>query len=205
MVWLNSYIIYNGIVINMLFKDIQVVKLDNQNMYAVGNIDLLQTPCISVAGSRKITPESSEWLDSMVSQCGNHTIVSGLALGADTVAHKSALKHGLPTIAVLPSGVNNIAPRSNIKLAKEIVENDGLLLSAYEPNKAPNRNSYIARNKVIASLGKFLIMPQCDKHSGTMHTVRFTSQYNKFIVLPNNDYSGNQYIIANKDFKVLIR
>lgn len=172
------------------------VKTQLGSFHYCGDLSLLNGLKISVAGARAIDSASAEWLRNYISNC-NNTIVSGLALGADSVAHRTALECGLPTIAVLPCGINNIAPRSNINLAKQIVANGGLLISAY-PNKAgASRDKYIARNKVIAQLGYKLVVPQCEYRSGTMHTVRFAHELHKSIVTQNADYSGNQHIINN--------
>jgi DNA processing protein len=186
-------------------KKIQLVKVGNRTLHALGNVDLLNGPCVSVAGSREIESNSSEWLQDIISQCGRNAIVSGLARGTDTVAHEASIKYHKPTIAVLPSGLKNIYPKQNRGLARQIVNNGGLLLSEYPNNSFINRERFIARNKIIAELGNMLIMPQCDEHSGTMHTVRFAQQLNKCIVLPDSDYSGNQYIIGNNSFRSIIK
>ena len=187
-------------------KSNQVPSLPNGG-YAVGNLELLKLPpknFVSVAGSRKITSESQKWLTKAFKKIPNFIVVSGLALGTDTYAHTLALKNNNPTIAILPSGLKNIVPKTNIKIAHKIVKNGGLLISEYEPSVPPRRDTYIERNKIIANLGSFLIMPQCDKHSGTMHTVRFTKNQNKHIVLPDNNYSGNQYLIHDDSFITII-
>lgn len=186
---------------------IQTLKDCPSILYCVGNVELLNSTCVSVAGSRKITSSSKKWLVGVLEQCTTTkpTIVSGLALGADTVAHRTALDLGLPTIAVLPSGINNIAPRKNEALADKIVNNGGLLISEYPLHQKPNRDSYVNRNRLIATLGKTLIIPQCDKQSGTMHTARFAKDYNKYIIVQNADYSGNQYLLSNDKFKTLIK
>lgn len=173
-------------------------------LYCVGNVELLHSPCISVAGSRKIDSSSSAWLRDILTNFDGFTVVSGLALGADTVAHNQALKLGLPTIAVLPSGVNNIAPRRNEKLADKIVDNGGLLISEYPLHEAPERSSYIHRNRLIATLGKRVIIPQCDKRSGTMHTANFARDYNKVIVVQDANYSGNKYLIERDEYITLV-
>lgn len=176
--------------------NIGFVKTQLGNFSYCGNLSLLNGLKVSVAGARAIDSTSAEWLRNYISNCDcDKIIVSGLALGADSVAHQTALNCGLPTIAVLPCGINNIAPRSNIGLARKIVENGGLLISAY-PNKAgASRDKYIARNKIIARLGYKLVVPQCEYRSGTIHTVRFANEANIPIVTQNADYSGNQYII----------
>ena len=177
--------------------------METKNLFLLGNKNLLQSKHMySVAGSRKITVKSAQWLENILGQLSSDcVVVSGLALGTDTKAHKTALKNGNPTIAVLPSGFNCITPKSNTKLAKRIVKNGGLLVSEYEPDTPATKSSYVARNKIIARFGKALIVPQCDIQSGTMHTVRFAQQLNKLIVVQKDtDFSGNNYILTNSSF-----
>jgi len=129
----------------------------------------------SVAGSRKIDSASSAWLREQVDKLdpARHVLVSGLAVGADSVAHRRALARGVPQIAVLPSGFDNVYPRSNLRLARDIVEAGGCLVSLLPPQARPSRSSFVERNEVIARLGRMLLVPQCAARSGTMHTVRF--------------------------------
>jgi len=147
-------------------------------LFVVGNFALLAPALAScrfaVAGARDISTASSAWLRQQVEKLTpDHVLVSGLARGADTVAHRAALEGGVPQIAVLPSGVNNVYPRSNLRLARDIVEAGGCLVSQLPPQARPSRSSFVARNEVIAHLGHMLIVPQCAPRSGTMHTVRF--------------------------------
>lgn len=189
----------------MLFKNIRTVKCLNRTLFVVGNVNLLNSPCMSVAGSRQIDSSSAKWLSGIVSGFGAHTLVSGLALGADAVAHKTALAHNIPQIAVLPSGINNIVPKQHVQLASDIVASGGLLVSEYPANSGPTRGSYVARNKIIAELGKCLIVPQFNTHSGTRHTVNFASSLKKPIIVQNANYSGNQFIINNGSFNTIIK
>ena len=173
------------------------------NVYTKGNIELLKEKnLISVAGSRKITQESIIWLEKAFNELkSDAVIISGLALGTDTIAHKLALEMGFKQIAVLPTGFNKITPKRNIPLAKEIISDDGLLLSEYSSNTGLlDNNQYIDRNKIIAKIGTYLIMPQCDRYSGTMHTVNYIQKQNKPIILPNSSFSGNQFIINNDKY-----
>lgn len=169
------------------------------SLFACGDISLLNRSSVSVAGSRQIDSKSSKWLHNILSQSGGRVIISGLALGADAVAHNYALNHNIPTIAVLPSGFNNIAPASHIKLARRIVSSGGLLLSAYSPSTRACRSNYIARNQIIAELGDVLIIPQCNYRSGTMHTINFARSARKNIIVHDASYSGNQYILKSYD------
>lgn len=184
--------------------DMKCIKiLNNRPIYALGNTELLNQTLISVSGARKITPESSTWLEKVLSQT-KVPIVSGLAIGTDTIAHKTAIKNDVPTIAVLPSGFKRIAPKSNTKLAQTIVDKGGLLLSEYATTKYANRSSYIERNEIIAKLGKFLIVPQFESRSGTRHTVDYAQKASKRIFIQDAPYSGNQEIKESSKYKTII-
>ena len=147
-------------------------------LFVVGRSSLLGSAVASrrfaVAGARDIDSASSAWLREQVDKLTpDHVLVSGLARGADTVAHRAALERGVPQVAVLPSGVDNVYPRSNLRLARDIVDSGGCLVSLLPPQAGPSRSSFVARNEVIAHLGHMLLVPQCAPRSGTMHTVRF--------------------------------
>lgn len=175
----------------------------NKTIFYSGDLSLLQEDCISVAGSRKIEQSSADWLVNVLTKF-DCPIISGLALGADTVAHETALQNGNPTIAVLPSGLKRITPKTNIDLANRIVDSGGLLISSYTPETYATRDRYIERNEDIAILGKGLIVPQFDIKSGTMHTVKFAKKHNKTILVRNYlGYSGNRHIIADNSFKTI--
>lgn len=179
-------------------NNIEVVTTSVGRLFAVGSLDLLSGPCISVAGSRRgVSPDSTEWLHDMLSQVRNHSVVSGLALGIDRCAHEFAMELGLPTIAVLPSGFHHIAPRQHVGLARKIVASGGLLVSAYEPQTPAAPAQYVARNRIIAELGKCLIVPQCEARSGTMHTVRFARALNRPVFTRSAEFSGNSYIVSS--------
>ena len=130
---------------------------------------------VSVAGSRKIDHDHSALLRDMVDTLdpAKNVLVSGLALGADGVAHRAALARGVPQIVVLPSGFDHITPRSHSSLLHSILSSGGCAVSLLPPSAHPSRNSFVARNEVIARLGRVLFVPQCAAASGTMHTVRF--------------------------------
>ena len=177
--------------------------LGNRPIYALGNTDLLEETLISVSGARKITPQSASWLEEVVSK-SKAPIVSGLAIGTDTIAHETAIENNVPTIAVLPSGLKKITPYRNSGLARRIVKEGGLLLSEYPGLNGPTRSSYIERNEIIAKLGKYLIVPQFESRSGTRHTVDFAQENNKFIFVQDANYSGNQEIIGRDDYKTVI-
>lgn len=176
----------------------------NKVIFYSGDLSLLNENCVSVSGSREIDSGSASWLRSKLNKV-SCPIISGLAIGTDTIAHQTALRNQVPTIAVLPSGLRRITPEENIPLANEIVDNGGLLISEYAPNTFASRDRYIERNEMIAQLGKYLIVPQFNIRSGTRHTVDFAQKYGKLIFVRNKkSYSGNSHIISDNSYKTII-
>ena len=104
--------------------------------YVRGNQALLDEKIVAIIGSRAPTKKGVEAADKVskfIVQT-NHIILSGLALGVDSIAHQTAVNNKKPTIAVLGSGLTNIYPKENIRLAEQIVDYGGCLISAYSPN-----------------------------------------------------------------------
>lgn len=119
-------------------------------------------------------------------------IVTGLAIGCDTIAARAALDSGTPVIAVLPSGTSNICPRSNRALAEEIVEKGGCLVSEYPPDAHAEKWKFIARDMLMAEIADAVIAIECGENSGTMHTVRAAHGLGKKLgcLLPSDTASG---------------
>ena len=173
-------------------------------LFVVGRSSLLASGVVRVAfaGPRRgLRPESAAWLRRMVA--GSPVVVSGLAVGSDTIVHRSALDNHIPQIAVLPSGFDCLYPRSNLQLARDILADGGCLVSLFPPSARPSRSSFVARNEVIAELGQVLVVPQFEARSGTRHTVDFAQRMNKFIVVQSTDASGNRLIIDSDAYKTI--
>ncbi len=177
-------------------------------LYYKGSIELFKCPSVAVVGTRI----PSAWTSKVEVQLVNKTIeiserviVSGLALGCDTIAHKTCLDSGGKTIAVLPSGFNQITPEENKTLSEEIISSGGLLLSEYPPEVKASNYTFVERDAIIASLSDATIVVECGKKSGTMHTVEaahkqckplgayYTEQADK------GNYEGNKYILEKKN------
>lgn len=117
-------------------------------LFYKGNISLLNKDNLNVAVIGVLNPddkiELTEWMVTAEILKHNATIISGLAIGCDSIAHKTALERGGKTLAILPSPLDNILPKENVELAERIVENGGLLISEYY--EAPkSRNDMISR------------------------------------------------------------
>lgn len=127
------------------------------------------------------------------------TVVSGLALGTDKIAHETAIEIGTKTIAVLPSGIHNVVPASNKMLANVISDGNGCLISEYGLNEDAAQYTYIRRDALVAALSDGILVIECGAKSGTMHTVEAALNMKKPVVCyytdRGGDYSGNKKLI----------
>ncbi len=138
---------------------------------------------LTVVGSRAITRYGQEACQMLITGLAGYpiTIVSGLALGVDTCAHKAALAAGLHTLVVPGSGLGDdvLYPRSNRAFAKEILAKGGGMLSEYPPD-APSRVYYFPeRNRIMVGLSHAVLLIEAGRKSGTLITARLTSEYNR--------------------------
>lgn len=170
-------------------------------LYYKGNISLLNTPCLAVVGTRRATRYGKDITKKLVNEIAYSgiTIVSGLADGIDQVAHESALEVGGKTIVVLPSGLNNIYPSTNVQLAEEIFKK-GLVVSEFAPNQKIKSYHFVIRNRIIAGLSQATLVTEAPKKSGAMITKNYALSYNRDIfAVPsrlNDTYGeGCNYII----------
>jgi len=131
---------------------------------------LLNTFTIAVIGSRECTIYGKQMAKQISKELvdNNITVISGLAKGIDTYAHIGGIKQ---TIAVLGSGFNNIYPQENIKLAKDIIRNNGLLITEYELNEISKPQNFPARNRIISALSTGVIVIEAKSKSGSFITV----------------------------------
>ena len=142
-------------------------------LYYKGNIDLINTLSVAIIGTRnpnELSKENSYKLSSNLSKQG-YTIISGLALGIDAIAHKSCVENKGKTIAVLPSGIDNIQPTSNRGLAEEIINSNGCLVSEYPIETVLNKFNYAKRDRIQSALSNVIIVPEANEKSGTMIAV----------------------------------
>jgi len=133
-------------------------------------------PRVAIVGARKYTPYGLEVTTKLASELARAgvIIVSGLALGIDSIAHKACLEAGGKTIAVLPTGVNHIYPRSHRGLATKIIESGGLLLSEHPPHDDTIlKYRFLERNRLIAGLADAVLITEAQSASGSLNTARY--------------------------------
>ena len=157
---------------------------------------------IAIIGTRKpskIGEQLAFDLAKILSKNGD-SIVSGLALGCDTNAHKGCLEANGLTIAVLAHGLDVITPSSNIRLAAQIIEKGGTLVSEYSIETPPQKFMYIQRNRIQSALSKIVILIESDIRGGSMKTMEFAKKQGKeiWIYQPNifgESTTGNEKLI----------
>ena len=126
----------------------------------------------------------------------DYTIVSGLALGIDTAAHVGALSAKGRTVAVLGSGVLNVYPESNRKLAERVCDG-GALLSEVHPHWGANAQRLVSRNRIISGLSQAVILVESDASGGAMYTTRFAQEQGRPVYTFDLPASGNQSLIRS--------
>jgi DNA processing protein len=183
-------ITYKTISGNSLPENLKQLAQVPSSLYLKGNAELLEkTPIVGIVGARKFTPYGREVTQSVASTLAKSGIpvISGLALGVDSIAHRVCVELRSPTIAVLPCGIESVYPASHRGLAHQILDTNGLLISEYGGKLLPQKHQFIERNRIIAALSDILIIPEAAEKSGSLHTARFALELGKTImVVPGN-------------------
>ncbi len=157
-------------------------------LFAKGDISLLNTKSLAVVGTRMPSNYgiyATNKITEDVAKAGI-TIISGLAFGVDSLAHKKALEVGGKTIAVLGGGFNHIYPEAHTNLSNEIAEK-GLLISEYAPTTRPTKYSFPRRNRIISGLSNGILITEAGIKSGTIHTKEYAISYGRdLFAVPGN-------------------
>jgi len=133
---------------------------------------------IAIVGTRSPTSYGISTANSLCNEIANNNllIISGMALGIDTISHTQAVCNKKPTIAVLGCGVDIIYPSSNRKLYYEIIENSGCIVSEFPPSQLVMKGLFVARNRVISGLSKGVVVIEGTKDSGSLITARYAGE-----------------------------
>ncbi len=167
-----------------------------QQLFIRGKMPPSDYVYLAVVGSRNFTSYGREICEKLIAGLKGYpiVIVSGLALGIDTIAHRAALKAGLITMSMPGSGLDNEAlyPRSNIKLAQEIVDAGGCLISEFKPDEKSHIYFFPQRNRLMAGISKAVLIIEAQDKSGTLITARMAVEYNRdVLVVPGSVFSDN--------------
>ncbi|MBU4370105.1 DNA-processing protein DprA [Patescibacteria group bacterium] len=160
-----------------------------QTLYINGQLKAKEMYPLAVVGTRKISlygQKITRFLVKALAQAG-FTIISGLALGVDGIAHQATLDAGGRTIAVLGSGLDIIYPYSHQQLAQKIIESNGAIVSEYEPKTRPSKWAFPARNRIVAGMSLGILVIEAPKKSGALITARFAlEQGREVFAVPGN-------------------
>lgn len=176
---------------------LKVIPSSPKVLYVKGNTDPLSTKrVVSIVGSRAVTPYGKQVTTKLARELASYgvAIVSGLAIGVDTLAHQAALEAGGYTVAVLPSPVNTVYPAINRQLAQKIIDQGGALVSEYSDDLRTEafKSRFIERNRLVSGLADVLLITEAGEKSGTMHTANFALEQGKTVmVVPGNITSPN--------------
>jgi DNA processing protein len=148
-----------------------------------GQLPIVGNKLLAIVGSRKYSSYGREMCEQIISGLSGYpvTIVSGLAIGMDSIVHRAALNARLQTIGIPGSGISRkvMHPRSNVELAEEILEAGGGLLSEYADDFKATLWSFPQRNRIMAGMCHATLIIEAEKKSGTLITSRLATEYNR--------------------------
>lgn len=161
-------------------------------LYCQGDLTLFNDDSLAVIGTRKLSAYGKRVTESFSRELASQfVIVSGLAYGADSVAHRATLDVQGKTIAVLGSGLLNIYPSSNTALAREIVSKGGLLVSEFTPYCKANNYHFPMRNRIVAGISLGILITEAPSKSGVFSTLEYALEQGKEVfVVPGEIYAA---------------
>ena len=172
-------------------------------LYYKGNAYLNTTKIVSVVGTRNNSDYGKTVCENLMQDLSDHNVlvISGLAFGIDSIAHKAALKNKLKTVGVVAHGLDKIYPAQNKSLAKEMLSQGGLLTD-FMSGTNPDRQNFPRRNRIVAGICDALVVVESSKKGGSLITAELANNYNKDVfAIPGrvNDLrsEGCNYLIKN--------
>lgn len=167
-----------------------------ENLWTRGEMPPENLIYLCVVGSRKNTIYGKDCCEKIISGLKGYpiVIVSGLAMGIDAIAHRKALSVGLRTLVFPGSGLlpESMYPKTNAKLAHEIIEGGGCLISEFEPDFKATLWGFAKRNRLMAGISKAVLVIEAEERSGTLITARLTTEYNRdLLAVPGSIFSPN--------------
>ena len=160
-----------------------------KKLHFIGKLPENRVETVAIVGTRKPTAYGKEVAHQLAYDLAKHgvIVISGLALGIDSIAHRAALEANGTTLAVLANGVDKPYPTSHTNLAREILKSGGALISEYEPGTPPLPHQFLARNRIVSGLADAVIVVEAAQRSGTLSTVNHALEQGKDVfAVPGN-------------------
>lgn len=157
------------------------IKNPPKELYVEGDEKLLNNKSIAIVGSRNCTEYGVKYTRKFAKELAedNITIISGLAIGIDSIAHENAKDCKGKTIAVLGSGLKHIYPEENKELFKDILKNGGCVISEYDPEVEVNMKNFPKRNRIISGIAEGILVIEAGYRSGSTITGKYGLEQNK--------------------------
>ncbi|MCG8570058.1 MAG: DNA-processing protein DprA [Spirochaetes bacterium] len=177
-------------------------------LYYRGSLEFNYYQSAAIVGTRKPDMQGKQKCRQFSSYLTKEgfTIISGLALGIDGIAHEFCLRHNGQTIAVLGCGIDRIYPAANRELGRAILTNGGAIVSEYPPGIEPRRWYFPHRNRIIVGLSRSVLIIQSPEKSGSLISAQLAADYNRdlYVVDPGQKAvdAGNRNLIQNGATKV---
>lgn len=180
----------NTRILSILDEDYPILLKETSDkpffLYVQGQFSQDPLKSVAIIGTREPTDHGAIMAERITSYMSstNWSVVSGLAIGCDGLAHQSALNNQGHTIAVLAHGLHTIAPKQHIKLAEQILSSGGALISEYGFGVDPHPSHFIKRDRTQAGLSKGVVMIQSDSDGGSLHAARAAISYSRVLAIP---------------------
>jgi len=150
-------------------------------LFYKGTADLNASKILAIVGTRSHTDYGKQFTEKLVKDISEQDvlIISGLAHGIDTIAHKAALKNNLPTVGVVGHGLDKVYPIENTSLAKDMVKEGGGMLSEFFSGTKPDKHNFPLRNRIVAGLSDATVVVETNIKGGSMITAKLADAYNR--------------------------
>lgn len=170
----------DGITNNSLLSPLLEIAQPPQELYKKGILPTKKRPVVAIVGTRRPSAYGREITQTLAHDLAKSgvVIVSGLAMGVDTIAHTACLEAGGTTIAIVAQGLHEIYPASNRGLAHTITQS-GALMSEYPPGTPALKHHFLARNRLVSGIADAIIVTEAANRSGTFSTVTHALDQNK--------------------------
>ena len=155
-------------------------------LYIKGNVEALGGLTLSMVGTRHISQYGVTMCERLVEGLSRRmpqlTIVSGLAFGVDVNCHRSAVRHGLPTVAVVANALPEVTPTQHTAFAREIIDEGGAIVTELHSQTKQNGRFYIPRNRIIAAMSGGTVVVESGASGGSLHTAAMADSYNRVVM-----------------------
>ena len=157
-----------------------------QMLYQYGNCDLNSQKFVAIIGTRSATKYGRDLTNDLVKTLASSNpdtvIISGLAYGIDIAAHKAALEHGLPTIAVVAHGLDRIYPNVHRQYASQMIQSGGAITTEYLSNTNPDPQNFVQRNRIVAGMCDVAVVVESAIKGGSLITANLGTHYNRDVM-----------------------